>query len=63
MPELPEVETIKSAICQSIGNCNIKDIIVNNNRLREKIPDDIGSKICGAAILGYRRIAKYSSLT
>lgn len=59
MPELPEVETIKSAICQSIGNCNIKDIIVNNNRLREKIPDDIGSKICGAAILGYRRIAKY----
>ena len=59
MPELPEVETIKSAICQSIGNCNIKDIIVNNNRLREKIPDDIGGKICGAAILGYRRIAKY----
>lgn len=38
MPELPEVETIKSAICQSIGNCNIKDIIVNNNRLREKFP-------------------------
>lgn len=63
MPELPEVETIKSAICQSIGNCNIKDIIVNNNRLREKIPDDIGGKICGAAILAIGESPNTSSLT
>ena len=57
MPELPEVETIKSAICQSIGNCNIKDIIVNNNRLREKIPDDIGGQNlrCGHSRLSENR--------
>lgn len=59
MPELPEVETIKTALSNSIGKCNITDVIINNNRLRELIPVDFGAKVCGAAICNYRRIAKY----
>ncbi len=59
MPELPEVETIKTAICNSIGNCSINNLIVNNYRLRVAVPEDICSKVCGAKIINYRRIAKY----
>lgn len=59
MPELPEVETIKTALSKSIGNCSINNIIVNNYRLREPVPEDIKDKICGTLVQGYRRIAKY----
>ena len=59
MPELPEVETIKTALSHSIGNCSINNLIVNNYRLRQPIPVDIKEKICGATILNYRRRAKY----
>lgn len=59
MPELPEVETIKTAVSQSIGNTNIKDVIVNNNKLRVRIPDDFATKISGASIVCYRRKGKY----
>lgn len=62
MPELPEVETIKTAMCQSIGNTNIIDVIVNNNQLRERIPEDLKTKIIGAQIIGYQRIAKYITI-
>ena len=59
MPELPEVETIKSAIQKGIGDSNITRVSVNNNRFREIIPEDFAAKITGAHITGYRRIAKY----
>lgn len=59
MPELPEVETIKTAICNSVGNCSINNLIVNNYRLRQPVPKDIKGKICGTKITKYRRIAKY----
>ena len=59
MPELPEVETIKSAIQKGIGDSNITRVSVNNNRFREIIPEDFAAKITGARITGYRRIAKY----
>lgn len=59
MPELPEVETIKSAIAKGIGNAKILDLVVRNSRLREQIPADIATKVKGATISGYRRIAKY----
>ena len=59
MPELPEVETIKTALSRSVGSCNIADVIINNNKLREKIPDDLRQKVVGAKITAYRRIAKY----
>ena len=59
MPELPEVETIKNAIANSIGKCVIKDLIIRNNHLRTLIPADIKDKTVGAKINGYRRRAKY----
>lgn len=59
MPELPEVETIKTAISCSIGHSNIINVIVNNNKLREKIPDDFVQRVSGTKITRYKRIAKY----
>lgn len=59
MPELPEVETIKTAMEKAIGKTNIIELSVNNKNLREKIPDDFAERIRGAAIVSYRRIAKY----
>ncbi len=59
MPELPEVETIKTAIERSIGYCNIIKLIVNNNKLREKIPDEMSDIVEGQRIVSYQRRAKY----
>ena len=59
MPELPEVETIKTAIEQSIGNAIIVNVSIYNKNLREKIPDDLPQKVCGAKICSYERRAKY----
>ncbi len=59
MPELPEVETIKTAIEKSIGKTNIIKVSINNKNLREKIPDDLATKVQGAGIIRYRRRAKY----
>ncbi len=59
MPELPEVETVMQAISKAIGFSNIINVIINNNRFREKIPDDFAEKIIGANIVSYQRIAKY----
>lgn len=59
MPELPEVETIKNAIEDSIGMTNIIKVSINNKNLREKIPDDLAVKVRGAKIIQYRRRAKY----
>lgn len=59
MPELPEVETIKTAVAKGIGCCRINDVIVRNQHLREEIPADLVVRIKGAGISGYQRIAKY----
>lgn len=59
MPELPEVETIKTAMEKAVGKTNIIELSINNKNLREKIPDDFCEKIRGASIVSYKRIAKY----
>jgi formamidopyrimidine-DNA glycosylase len=59
MPELPEVETIKNAIKKGIGNSRIEQVEVRNPHLRQPVPTDFASKIEGATIQNYRRIAKY----
>ena len=59
MPELPEVETIKTAIEKAIGYSNIIHVKVNNNKLREEIPTNFCQDITGAKIIKYNRIAKY----
>lgn len=63
MPELPEVETIKTALEQSIGKTNIIKVLINNKNLREKIPEDLAERVAGANITGYHRRAKYIILT
>lgn len=62
MPELPEVETITNAVANAIGNSNIISVSINNNKLREKIPDDFADKIRGAKIVKYQRVAKYITI-
>lgn len=59
MPELPEVETIKTAVSKGIGRACIIEMIINNGRLREQVPADMPEKIKGATITSYQRIAKY----
>ena len=59
MPELPEVETIKTAMERSIGKATIQNVCIYNKNLREKIPDDLPLKVTGAKILAYERRAKY----
>lgn len=59
MPELPEVETIKNAVCKAIGYSTIRNVIINQNRLRQNIPADFVQKVIGAKIVSYSRLAKY----
>ena len=59
MPELPEVETIKTALEKAIGLSTIINVSIYNKNLREKIPDDLPQKIIGARICKYERRAKY----
>ncbi|MDD4556079.1 MAG: bifunctional DNA-formamidopyrimidine glycosylase/DNA-(apurinic or apyrimidinic site) lyase [Alphaproteobacteria bacterium] len=59
MPELPEVQTILTAIEKSIKNATILKVVVRENRLREKVPEDFAQKICQAKITSYQRKAKY----
>lgn len=59
MPELPEVETIKTAIERHIGNARIDDVIIRNRRLRLPVPDDTEERLRNRRITGYRRRAKY----
>jgi hypothetical protein len=59
MPELPEVETIKTAIAQRIGSARIENVAIYNRKLREYIPEDIEAKITGASTIDYKRMAKY----
>lgn len=62
MPELPEVETVMQAVAKAVGYSNIISVTVNNNRFREKIPDDLAAKVSGAKITNYKRIAKYITI-
>lgn len=63
MPELPEVETIKTALEKSIGKTNIIKVLINNKNLRKKIPEDLAERTVGANITSYHRRAKYIILT
>ncbi len=59
MPELPEVETIKTAIAKAIGCCRIKKITIRNAKLRIAVPAELVKLSEGTTINNYRRIAKY----
>ena len=59
MPELPEVETIKTALEHSIGKTQIESIIIRNPNLRQKIPEDLPERVQNTNIINFRRRAKY----
>lgn len=59
MPELPEVETIKTAIQKQLKNAQILDVIVRNPNLRQQVPSDFAKVVKNKKIIGYQRIAKY----
>lgn len=59
MPELPEVETIKKAIQQTLKDAVFLDVQINNPHLRKPVPSDLPQILKNAKIIQYRRIAKY----
>jgi formamidopyrimidine-DNA glycosylase len=60
MPELPEVETVCRALEKTLIGRTIKNVIVNNPQLRNKIDIDFfSSNCCERTILSLRRRAKY----
>ncbi len=59
MPELPEVETIKTAIAKGIGKAKILAVDVRNPKLRDVVLQDTAEQITGAKIISYERNAKY----
>lgn len=62
MPELPEVETVKTAIDNAVRGAKILRIEVRNQNFKERIPEDFADKLCGAKIESVERIAKYMVL-
>lgn len=59
MPELPEVETIKTAIQAALKYAVIQNVSVNTPKLRLPVPQNLPDSLIGRKIIGYRRIAKY----
>ena len=59
MPELPEVETIKTAIEKTLKSAEFIDLKVENSHLRQPVPSDLTKIVVGQKIIGYQRIAKY----
>ena len=59
MPELPEVETTRSAIAPHIDGQTIAKLVVRQPKLRWPIPDDLPQIVKGQTVLAVRRRAKY----
>ena len=59
MPELPEVEVVKKSLERKLKNLTIKEVFINNNKLRYKINNKELSKIKGLKIISVRRRSKY----
>ncbi len=59
MPELPEVETVKSGIAPHVLNQTIQDVVVLDQKLRFPVPDDIKEQLSTQKILQVYRRAKY----
>jgi formamidopyrimidine-DNA glycosylase len=60
MPELPEVETVRTGLERLLGQgAAIREIALQRADLRAPIPRELPRALCGAAIMGVRRRAKY----
>jgi len=59
MPELPEVETTRRGIAQTVTGRRIAAVIVREPRLRWPLPSDFAAQLNGQRIREVRRRAKY----
>ena len=59
MPELPEVETVRSGIAPVMEGQVIARAEVNRPDLRWPFPPDMGARLTGRRVLGLRRRSKY----
>ncbi len=59
MPELPEVETIKNEVKNSLLGAKIEDVCVLQSKLRKPVPANIKEMILNASIEEVQRIGKY----
>lgn len=59
MPELPEVETVKSALDSAMKGKIIRSVQASGKTMRWPIPENIKQVITGARITGLNRRAKY----
>jgi len=59
MPELPEVETVRSGLAPVLEGNRIKRLIVRRKNLRFDFPDNFAKRLAGVQILKLSRRAKY----
>jgi len=59
MPELPEVETVRCGLEQSILGAQIERVILNRKDLRIPFPPQFAKQLTGAKIVSVDRRAKY----
>lgn len=58
MPELPEVETVRQGLLQSILGKEIEDVLIRRSGLRYPFPEDLAT-VSGCSVVDIRRRAKY----
>ena len=59
MPELPEVETVKSGLVKAWTGKTIAKVILRRENLRYPFPENFAKQLEGQTITGIRRRAKY----
>jgi formamidopyrimidine-DNA glycosylase len=59
MPELPEVETVRRALEQSVQGAIIGNVMLRRKDLRVPFPPGFAKALCGQRIASVRRRAKY----
>ena len=61
MPELPEVETIKNFLANSITGLCLQEVLVLNSKLRFDVPESL-ERVVGSKITQVKRRAKYLAI-
>jgi formamidopyrimidine-DNA glycosylase len=59
MPELPEVETVRTAINETVSGDRINTVNISNKKMRWPIPTTIHERVAGAMLKAARRRGKY----
>lgn len=59
MPELPEVETVRRGLQQSVRGLVIDSVTLRRPNIRIPIPPDLPKRVAGATIIDIERRAKY----